>query len=586
MKIKLFSHEKEKQNQIFSCIICVIIASLPLFMDYLIVGHDLVFHLNRIEGLYEGLKCNFFPVKIQPLWFNEYGYPIGVFYGDWVLYIPAFFKFLGFSVQRSYQMFVIIINIFTVVISNYCFTRLFKRSDIGYWGAIIYTLSLYRLENVYSRAAVGEYCAMIFFPMIFVGMYEILFEKYKENKFSPRLLLVFGLVGVIHTHILSCLMAAFFIIITCVVFYKKTFKPSIFIKLCSVVVLTFLLSIDFLVPFLNYYTMDYFTITSDTWEWGKMLIQGSGLFLNQIFSVFVNPQGASMPISEGASNEITFSLGLPVIIGVVLYIYTLINITSDNKAKDDHNMSFYAFIMFVLCVSMSTCYFPWDIIANTHNILHSLVSTIQFPWRFLSPASLFSTIFICYTLKYSNNIFLRGQKYLPVITVIFSILLSSFWYMNGMLFNEEYGVQGFYYSKDDLNIREVITGEYLPDGTVGEKLTNGLVVASENVRYSNYNKQQLYITCFLETKGEEGYLEVPLLYYKGYRASDINTGLELEVKPGNNNVVRIEFPKDYSGSIKVEFREPILWRFSEFITILSFLLILMHFLLRFRKEKL
>lgn len=78
---------------------------------------------------------------------------------------------------------------------------------MGLAGVAIYVLSLYLLENLYSRAAVGEYCAIIFFPMILVGMYEILMEK-KEN--------------------------------------KRVLKPSVFARLELLVGLTLILGLDFL----------------------------------------------------------------------------------------------------------------------------------------------------------------------------------------------------------------------------------------------------------------------------------------------------------------------------------------------------
>ena len=48
-------------------------------------GQDLGFHLMRIEGIAEGLENGVFPVKMQGLWMEGYGYPVSVYYGDFLL---------------------------------------------------------------------------------------------------------------------------------------------------------------------------------------------------------------------------------------------------------------------------------------------------------------------------------------------------------------------------------------------------------------------------------------------------------------------------------------------------------------------
>lgn len=63
-----------------------VIASAGLFMEYNVIGHDLDFHLLRIEGLKDGLLSGVFPVRIQPNWVNGWGYPVSIMYGDLTLF--------------------------------------------------------------------------------------------------------------------------------------------------------------------------------------------------------------------------------------------------------------------------------------------------------------------------------------------------------------------------------------------------------------------------------------------------------------------------------------------------------------------
>ena len=156
----------------------------PLYTDYLTVGHDIPFHLLRIEGIAEGLRAGMFPVKVHPLWANGYGYAVGVLYGDILLYFPAVLRLLGFSVQAAYKIFLASINLATVVSSYFCFKRMFSSRKAGLLGSLLYSASLYRLIDVYTRAAVGEYSAMLFFPLALCGFYLIFMES--GSKSWPR----------------------------------------------------------------------------------------------------------------------------------------------------------------------------------------------------------------------------------------------------------------------------------------------------------------------------------------------------------------------------------------------------------------
>ncbi|CDD66084.1 uncharacterized protein BN803_00305 [Firmicutes bacterium CAG:882] len=70
-----------------------------------------------------------------------------------------------------------------------------KKRRITFIACLIYCMSMYRLINIYVRAAVGEYTAMTFLPFVLYGLYRI-YEKYQEKlEFADVLPLVFGVTG-------------------------------------------------------------------------------------------------------------------------------------------------------------------------------------------------------------------------------------------------------------------------------------------------------------------------------------------------------------------------------------------------------
>ncbi|MDR0838346.1 MAG: hypothetical protein LBN99_01740, partial [Oscillospiraceae bacterium] len=76
------------------CILTAVISTAPIARYALVNGHDLVFHLTRIEGVYEGLLSGQFPVRLNPTFLNGYGYADAIMYPTLFLYFPAALRLL------------------------------------------------------------------------------------------------------------------------------------------------------------------------------------------------------------------------------------------------------------------------------------------------------------------------------------------------------------------------------------------------------------------------------------------------------------------------------------------------------------
>lgn len=129
-----------QRNVLFALVMLWLLSSLPLFVNYMVTGHDFAFHMMRIEGLAKGLKSGQFPVRVQPGCLNGYGYPVSVMYGDLLLYIPALLRLGGFTLQTAYKLYVLLINAVTVAASYACA----KKIGRGWKVIRIYWTWLYR----------------------------------------------------------------------------------------------------------------------------------------------------------------------------------------------------------------------------------------------------------------------------------------------------------------------------------------------------------------------------------------------------------------------------------------------------------
>ena len=67
---------RKKRAAAAAVLFFAVIASLPLFVDYLpfVPDHDHMFHLIRIEGIADGLKNGEFPVRLHSETLSGYGY--------------------------------------------------------------------------------------------------------------------------------------------------------------------------------------------------------------------------------------------------------------------------------------------------------------------------------------------------------------------------------------------------------------------------------------------------------------------------------------------------------------------------------
>mgnify|MGYP001132233632 FL=1 len=117
---------------------------------------DLVFHLQRIEGLYRGLLAGQFPVKIQPEWLNGYGYASSVFYGDIFLYFPAVLRIVGFTLQDAYKCYSEVVHIANVFISFYAFKKIAKNDVAAMVGSVLYVGSTANLSLLYTTTMMGN----------------------------------------------------------------------------------------------------------------------------------------------------------------------------------------------------------------------------------------------------------------------------------------------------------------------------------------------------------------------------------------------------------------------------------------------
>ena len=145
-----------------SLLILYIVMAGLIFTPGMLVGHDTMFHVLRIENLAEAIRHHDFFPQMFPNMNNGYGYGIPLFYSNTFLYLPAVLNALGLNIIICYKIFIL----FVIAGAEFiCFFSMYQITGNRYTSLIItlfYLGSAYFAIDIYVRAAIGELLAYIF----------------------------------------------------------------------------------------------------------------------------------------------------------------------------------------------------------------------------------------------------------------------------------------------------------------------------------------------------------------------------------------------------------------------------------------
>ncbi len=560
----LFNKQKESKSMFAPVVIIGLIASIPLFADYIIKGEgqDLVFHLFRIEGTKDALLSGQFPVRIHPTHFDGYGYPTGIYYPGLFLYIPALLRIMGFSIMDSYQIFIFIQNVATAAISYLCFKKMFGCKQSSFIGCTLYTLSLYRLINVYYRSAVGESLAMIFIPMVFLGLYLII-NKQKEARWTGIMMLAFGFTGIIQSHVLSCEMTGIFCALICMLYIKKIFKEKRWLDILFSGVITIGLNLWFLLPFLQYMRLN---IIIKQWEIRDITV----FSLNPVQIFFPAPKvsGLAENLSKGVSGEMPYGIGFALVLGLLMLLSGFAKWY--RKEKEEKQMfGILCFFLGILCLWMTTYTFPWMWIDQIGGVVARVMNMVQFPWRYLGLATVFLIVAILFYYKYLEE--MVSKKLISYALVVISIFTTCIFAQQ--LFQNENMFR--IYSQEGLSNLTFESTEYLYHGTDIKNIMDESDLIAQQTHITDYTKSgsQIDITVSNSTSNTIECL-LPVFYYPCYSAYDVVTKEPFEVvnESNGNNILKILIPAGYQGDIRVEVKDSALWIFANILSGLTFII--------------
>lgn len=541
-----------------------LLAMSPMFQTYLYNGDDLCYHLARMEGVKDGILDGQIGVNILPDGMKGNGY-LNAMYPYLFLYIGAFLRICRVSIALSYKSIIFAATLGSAVCAYYAVKSITDSRRSIILAVVLYTLMPYRFTNIFSRGDLGETLALTFWPLVIAGLYHVTIGNRKK-----WYLLVLGVSGILQSHILSAAFAVVLCILTALLYCVQIWKEKRYVEIGKAAGLILLLNAWYVVPFCYYYFAE--DIMKDVLRWSGYFEQSINL--------------STMTQSISLYNKQYFSMGLALLgclgIGIVYLVCEGNNCKDGNpegsnqeENRQQRGFLVYLLVLGCLMVLMCTGYFPNRKMVD-NEFLESIVTMIQFPWRFLGPAS-------CCLMFVGVIGLSRSEILKPYRNIIFGLLIGLnllviLWVPadnNHMPYTNAQAVASKgHESKLAANIGLFYPHEWRLEGAAEEKLTASVVNSDVNyVEISQYVKKGTKAAITYRATEEGDYIELPIQAYLGYRAKD-ETGQPVEIIRGDGARIRFLVKADgQEHTIYVRYGPVIGFVLADMLSALTLLLI-------------
>ena len=545
---------KNKYMPYILIILLITVISAPIFTMNLDLNNEAILHMSRFVAVDEIIKDGIFPPIINYKFMEGFGYALNLFYGPLTTYIPIILLNIFKTAGMAFKIFSIV-TIILSAITMYKFSfSVTKRKSMSLIAALIYISVPYKLSNIYSRNAIGEYTAFIFIPIVFEGLYNLINEDKKKHY-----LLIIGIVGLVLSHTITTIYTALFAVIYLILNIKKLKDKKIWKKAIIDIIISFLICAFYAIPLLEHNLgADYALFNKDRMGTGGESVYSTTLGLKELFA------------NEVGNQEIRFSLG------IVLCFLGFLTIFCLKKVKKENEKIYSDFlILSIISLFMCTKLFPWM-------IMPSFLTVIQFAWRNIG----FFTFFISLVCGINAVTFAESilKKSLLKEIFLFGVIVSIFVFaFLGVLRDFRFDD----ISKENTLDKRIRNGEkvgtfqinreYLPLKAIDNKeyLTsreNRTYILSGDAKIISEKKEKLTNEIIINNLQEETVLELPFLYYLGY---DVTATYEdgkvekLDVTESNNGFISVKIKNIMEVKINIKYTGTLLEKASYIISIIG-----------------
>lgn len=216
--------------------------------------------------------------------------------------------------------------------------------------------------------------------------------------------------------------------------------------------------------------------------------------------------------------------------------------------------------MTLLTLFLASDLFPWDGFSY-YTSLGNIMAQIQFPWRYLTYATLFSVLALGELLelaqKHAESASVQAVPVRPM--ALLCALICALSMVDLLWFHGSYASSNGRIHVD--NTAEVDIGSrdfthYMRNDSTIDKLT--YEIKTENAEYLEAERDGTDMSLYIETHEPGGNVSVPIFNYKGYHVID-EYGTEYEIYDGENKEICFSVEPNFKGNVSVSFVPPWYW---------------------------
>lgn len=510
--------------------------------DY-ILADDMQFHLSRIEGIKTSLQAGYFPARIHLFVLQNYGYGVGFYYPDLLLYFPAILRLLGFALMDVYKFYVALCTFLALCTIYLTARRIAASRFAGHCAAILFAFSCYRLIDVFYRGALGELQSFIFIPLVVWGLYEI----FSGN---PRRWPIFaaGFCGLVCSHLISLMIVG----LTTALFLLLRIRQiihnrQIFMALCKSVVVTLGAGAFFLLPMIEQTLTNQVTANLLISTLPGDITESRVLNPRYLFSFF-----------ENWGTEVVYP-GWAFVLIPLLRLFLIKKHDPALKAAD------WILAFGTAAAVMCTSLFPWQWFVWLFN-------RIQFSWRLM----LITTVLLPLAGGILLSLLMKTDKQrllsLIIIFCFCAVTAEPIFYetvQNRTVRNIPFLLQN----------NRIGGGEYLPRWLSVEYIdkTRDTVLSDvPGMEVSAHDRRGLSFTFSYQLPSDEDQASftIPLIAYTGYRAAwsgPDGQPYPLKIEKNEQGLVKVSVPQASSGIVRVWYQKTVTQWISEVISLVTVL---------------
>lgn len=506
---------------VFVTALAVVLFSVPMLVPGVPPADDLGYHLSRIAAMTDSLRRGRFWTWVYPEYFSGYGYPNGLFYPQVFLYLPALLHLDGMGLIASYKVLLLACTCGAACAMLFCAWSVSRSPYAAAVSAVLYVLSSYRAVDVYRRAALGEVLAFVFLPLIVLGVYHVFFGDWKKWYWLSA-----GFTGCLFSHLITSVLAAGIVLALAVCLCVRLLKePRRLAALLSAGGVCVLLTLFFTLPLLEQLRGDTFAMSA------------AQPFLPYQRTVALLKCILAFPLFSDQKIWLSSGIGLVFVLLLALRLKIRPQRTAAARFMD---VCAWAGVFSIL---MCTEFFPWK-------EFNRVVAFVQFPFRFFLFATVFLSVACGMVALYACKTPRRRQ------TVLLLVLAGSFC-AYGVNTAVSYSAMLKHHMVTQNTAYTAGMRDYLPaSANVATAEARGQRVTSNHALEMSLTRDGGTLRAVFSGNGvNDTYLDLPLFYYKGYRAvySRGNTTETLAVRESESGMVRVALGGRSGGTVTVTY---------------------------------